>query len=123
MREKRLTCPFTGCEFTAMVDCEGNMYAIHPITGDMNKINYNRSIKKYNVQTQLFKHIETVTLTEAAELLEVSRQRISTIAKDGTIPPKTVNGQTVFILSDVLKYRDERKVGAPRKNQEALNGS
>ena len=116
MKEKILTCPFTGCQFTALEDADGNLYVKHPLTDDMNRVNYNCSIKKYNIPMQLFKHIETVTLVQAAEILEVTRQRMSMIAANNTIPAKTVNSQTVFILGDVLKYKETRKTGAPKKD-------
>lgn len=117
MKEILLTCPFTGCQFTATIDLDDNLYVKHPLTGEINKINYNRSIKKYNVPKSLFKPIETVTLAETAEILGVSRQRASAIGVSGVIAPKVVNGQTVFLLDDVLAYRDNRKVGAPARGE------
>lgn len=115
MREIILTCPFTGCEFSALIDADDNLYVNHPLTGEVNRINYNCSIKKYNISKQLFKHYSTVSLSEAAEILNVSRQRISAIALDGVIKPRTINGQTVFLLDEVLEYKENRKVGAPPK--------
>ena len=118
MQEIILTCPFTGVEFTALTDVTGNLYFNHPLTGKVCRVNYNCSIKKYNLPKEMLKHIETVTLTQTAEILEVSRQRVNTIAQTGIIKPKTVNGQTVFILDEVLDYKRNRKVGAPRKDAE-----
>ena len=117
MKEILLTCPFTGCQFTATIDLDNNLYVKHPLTGEINKINYNCSIKKYNVPKSLFKPVETVTLAETAEILGVSRQRASAIGVSGVIAPKVVNGQTVFLLNDVLAYRDNRKVGAPARGE------
>lgn len=115
MREIILTCPFTGVEFSALEYADGTLIVKHPLTGTLNRINWNGTIERYNIPRFLFKHISTVTLTEAAEILVVSRQRISQIAKDGVIPAKSVNGSTVFLLDDVLKYKETRKVGAPCK--------
>ena len=116
MKSLILTCPFTGVEFTALVDADNNLYVKNPLTNEDVRVNYNCSIKKYNIPANLFKHVDTVTLAQAAEILEVSRQRISAIALDNVIPAKSVNGQTVFVLSDVLKYKETRKTGAPRKD-------
>lgn len=116
MRETILTCPFTGCQFNALIDADDNLYVKHPLTGEVNRVNYNCSIKKYNVSKDLFKHIETVTLGQAAEILDITRQRMSAIAENNTIPAKNVNGQTVFVLSDVLQYKETRKTGRPRKD-------
>lgn len=115
MKEITITCPFTGVDFKALEDLCGNLYFKHPITGQDLKINYNSSIKRYNVPKNLFKHIETVSMSEAAEILEVSRQRASAIAATNVIKPVLVNGQQCFIKSDVLKYKQERKPGAPKK--------
>ena len=117
MKEIILTCPFTGVEFKATIDVDRNLYVKHPITGDVHKINYNRSIKRYNVPEQLFKHVETVTFSEAAQMLEVTRQRISAIASTGVIETFTVNGQSVFKREDVVKYKETRSPGAPKRSE------
>lgn len=121
MKEITLTCPFTGCEFTALEDLDKNIYFKHPLTGEDLRINYNRSIKKYNMPRKFFKHVETVDLAQAAEILDVTKQRISTIAMNNVIKPKNVNGKTVFLLSDVLEYKKNRKVGAPKKIVDTVN--
>lgn len=115
MKEILLTCPFTGAQFSATIDVNNNLYVTHPITNETHKINYNSSIKKYNLPAELLQWVETVSLGEAARILNVSRQRISAIAQNGTIQPRTVNGQTVFVLDDVLQYKETRKPGAPKK--------
>ena len=116
MQEVILTCPFTGVTFKALTDVTGNLYFNHPLTGEACRVNYNISIKKYNMPKEYLKHIETVTLAETAEILEITRQRVSTIAQTGVITPKTVNGQTVFLKDEVLEYKESRKVGRPRKD-------
>lgn len=115
MREITLTCPFTGVEFKALEYADGKIVLHHAITGEEIHMNWNCSCKRYNIPKNAFKHIETVTMSEAADILEVSRQRISKIAKEGTIKPHDVNGTTVFELADVLEYKKTRKVGAPFK--------
>ena len=115
MKEISLTCPFTGCAFTALQDANGNLYFVHPLTSESLRVNYNASIKRYNLEKGLLKRIETVTLIQAAELLGVSRQRVTTIAQTGVIKPRRVNGQTVLLLDDVIEYKHNRKVGAPVK--------
>ena len=117
MKEIILTCPFTGCTFNALQDADDNLYFVHPLTGETLRMNYNRNFRWYHLDKRLLKKVETVTLVKAAEILEVSRQRASAIAQTGVIAPKRVNGQTVFILDDVLKYKESRKVGAPPKEK------
>ena len=114
MNKVTLTCPFTGCEFEAEETHYGNYKITHPLTGE----NFLVGINIYDtieLNSDLFKHIDTVTLSEAAKILNVSRQRVSAIASKNVIPSKIVNNQTVFLLSDVIEYKRNRKPGAPRK--------
>lgn len=115
MKEITLTCPFTGCSFKALEDADDNVYFTHPLTGDVIKMNFNASIRRYNINRKAFRHIETVSLSEAANLLGVSRQRAGAIAASNVIKPYTVAGQTVFKLQDVLDYKETRRIGAPKK--------
>lgn len=117
MKEIILTCPFSGVEFTALETADHDIIARHALTGEEFKMTMNRSIKKYNLQREWFKHIETVTQVEAAEILDVSRQRVSKIAADGVIKSYTICGMRVFKLDDVLEYKQSRKVSAPSKEQ------
>ena len=115
MKEIKLTCPFTGVEFTALEDVNGNVYAKHALTGEDIKVNWNSSIKRYNIQKSAFKYRETVTPMQAAQMLDVSKQRISQIVQEQIIPVHTVNGSPVFLLADVEKYSKNRTVGRPKK--------
>lgn len=115
MKEIILTCPFTGVEFKAIEYLDGKIVCRHAITGEEIHMNWNSSINRYNIVKGAFKHINTVTMSEAAEILGVSRQRISKIAAEQTIMPHTIAGNTVFILDDILGYKEKRKVGAPCK--------
>lgn len=60
-------------------------------------------------------YIETVTPKQAQEILEVSKQRISQIVATNVIPMHRIAGQIVFRLDDVLRYKENRQVGAPKK--------
>lgn len=115
MKQVMLTCPFTGVEFSALEYADGSLLITHPLTGEQVKINWNGTVSRFNVPKNLFKHYGTVTMSEAAEMLGVSRQRITAIAKNGTIPPKLMNGSIIFLVSDVLDYKGTRKVGAPSR--------
>ena len=116
MKEITLTCPFTGVEFNALEMADGKLIVIHPLTGEQIQVNWNCTINRYNLQKQYFKHIETLTREQAQKILGVTHQRITQIIKDEIIPVHYVNGQPVFVADDVYRYRDNRKVGAPRKS-------
>ena len=115
MKELILTCPFTGAEFTAHEYPDGKIEFIHPLTGEALFVNWNCSIKKYNVPRMFFEHIETMTPNEAAKELDVTPQRISQIMKDEIIPVRYINNSPVFLAQDVHSYKKTRKVGAPKK--------
>lgn len=111
MKEITLTCPFTGLEFTAMECADGKLIVKHALTGEDIPINWNCSINRYNLQKSAFKHIETCTPAQAMEILDVTRQRIDQIIKNEIIPVHIINGNPLFVLSEVMEYKDTRKPG------------
>lgn len=113
--QERLTDPFTGERFVATFDSDNTMTATNPLTGQ----SYTFNIKGNTICIPLeyFEYIETVTFTDAAKMLDISRQRINKIAKDGIIPMYRLNGRRVFKLSDVIRYKRTRKVGKPAKEE------
>lgn len=112
-KQEKLTCPFTGERFKAVFNNDNTVRMTNPLTG----ASYSFKImgNAITIPLELFNYVETVTIQEAADILEVSKQRISAIAKNETIPTYQVGGKTVFKLSDVLKYKQLRKVGRPNK--------
>lgn len=113
MKELVLTCPFTGQEFTALEYADGRLLVKHPLTGEDIVVNWNCSCQRYYFPKKYLKHVETCNKEQAAEILDVSRQRIAQIVEAQTIPIHMVGGETVFLLSDVLAYKDTRKPGRP----------
>ena len=112
-RQEKLTDPFTGEKFIATFDSDNTMSVRNPLTGA--SYNFKISGNAICIPLKLFDYIETVTLTDAANILDISRQRINKIAKDGIIPVYKLNNKRVFKLSDVLRYKQMRKVGKPSK--------
>lgn len=115
MKEKILTCPFTGIEFTATELADGKLVFTHPLTGEQLQMNWNSSINRYKVPKGYFRHIETMTREQVQKALEVSHQRVTQIIANETIPVHIINGTPMFLAEDVYDYKDNRKVGAPRK--------
>lgn len=114
-KQEKLTCPFTGAKFEAIFSNDNTVSMINPITGE--RYDFKIRGNAITVPLELFCYIETVTYAQAAEILEVSHQRISKIGIDKTLPTYTVNGRKVFKLSDILRYKELRKVGKPTKEQ------
>lgn len=112
-RQEKLTSPFTGNKFVGTFDGENHLHVTNPLTG----ASYDFKIhgNAITIPLELFNYIETVSFKEAEKILEVSQQRISKIAKDNVIPTYKVNGKKCFKLSDIIRYKNLRKVGKPTK--------
>lgn len=107
------TCPLTGSSFTAILE-DGKMTVTNPITDEIRV--YEVRDGMVLIPENLFSHIPTMTPKDASETLEVSLQRINQLAKSGKILPHYICGNMRFIKSDVLRYREQRKNGRPRKD-------
>lgn len=116
MKKIMLTCPFTGIPFEALRSADGSLIAQNPITGENMRIGYNEPNRRYLIDDRLFKHIEVVSASQAAEILGISRARISKIIKDDIIPHYKTNGKYMLRLDDVMLYADNRTVGRPKED-------
>lgn len=106
------TCPFTGVEFEAMKDQIGNLHVINPLTGEKTRIAYVPLSNSYALRAEHFDHIETVTPTEAAEIIGVSKPRISALCQSGQLKNVTVGNSVIISKDSAIEYRDsERKAG------------
>lgn len=98
------TCPFTGGNFKLIMrrDQDTKITFYHALTGEQ----FNMEIKDGNVIIPLaaFNEIETVTLNKAAQMLGVTKQRVSKLIKDGKIDALKVNGRYSVITSSVREY-------------------
>ena len=112
MEKVFLTCPFSGVEFQGFKH-NGKLHFSHPLLHEMFSVSVENG--KIIIPESLFTHVETITPNDAMDLLGVSRQRISQLVNDDVIPSHMVNGQPVFIKSDVVEYAQNRKAGRPRK--------
>lgn len=112
MEKIMLTCPFTGVEFEAMKDQLGNVFTRHAITGESIRLAYIPSTRMYSAPTEAFRHVKTITPSDAAELIGISKSRVSTLCQSGRLKSVTI-GNSVFISEDsAIEYRDsERKAG------------
>lgn len=115
MVKRTFTCPFTGVNFDTLESAEGNIIAHHPITGETMRLAFNHELNSYLLPREYMKFTETVSSTEAADILQVSRARISKIVADNVIPHFIVNGKAMFCKSDIMEYAETRTVGRPAK--------
>ena len=118
MKQVLLTDPFTGIDFTAIRYDDKTIIAIHPLTGETIRLPYDFEHNAFMLPAYVMKHIDAVTLTEAAEELEVSLQRVSNACKSGKIAMKTLpNGSKMILRDDLRNYKENRKIGRPKKEQ------
>lgn len=117
MKKITITCPFTGVEFKALESADGALIVNNPLTGENMHIRIDHHTHEYLIDTRLFNHVETVTQAQAADLLEVSRARVSAIVKENIIPHYQVAGSNVFLKKDLLDYVETRAVGRPKDVQ------
>ena len=113
MKKTTLTCPFTGLQFDATIDKWGNLIVNNKVTGENFRMFYDMSSNTYIMPSDQFSNTEIVSSVEAADILGISRARISKIAKDNVIPHFSANGKNMFLKRDIIEYRDNRSVGRP----------
>lgn len=108
-----LTCPFTGIEFDAGQFNDGKLICVNPLTNQVFEFDYDVRKRTFTINAELFNRVRTCTQAQAMEILGITRQRVNAIVKNQTIPVHRVNDKDVFLLSDVLEYKQARKVGKP----------
>lgn len=67
------------------------------------------------VDKETRQEIKLVYIYDAAKILDVSKQRISQLVKDGILEIYNVYGLPFFKLTDIENYAKTRKVGRPAK--------
>ena len=67
------------------------------------------------VDQETRQEIKLVYIYDAAKILDVSKQRISQLVKDGILDIYNVYGLPFFKLTDIENYAKTRKVGRPAK--------
>ena len=121
MYRKILTCPLTGVEFEVAVN-EPDLVPFakatthHPLLHEPVDMYVNERFELC-IPLKHFAHIETLTRAEAAELLGVSRQRITQILSENIIDSHIVNNSVLFKKEDIIDYMNGRKIGRPRKEE------
>lgn len=67
------------------------------------------------VDSETKEEMQLVYIYDATSILNVSKQRISQLAKDGILEIYNVYGLPFFKKSDIENYAKTRKVGRPAK--------
>ena len=116
MKPVSITCPFTGITVKAMESGDKTLFFRNAITREEIMCPYDYISDCYSIPAEMLtQKYDLVSMTHAAYILGVTRQRMTQIARDETIKPLVVGGKTMFARDDVLEYKNKRKVGAPKK--------
>ena len=107
MKSITLICPFTGVEFEALQSEDGKDYIFtNPLTGQTLQA---KDGKINTTVAELFAtQKKSVSPAKAAEMLGVTRQRITQLLREGKLPYYLVNGSKRILENDVLEYRKNR---------------
>lgn len=111
-----MTDPFSGIDFRAVQESDFTIIAIHPLTGEAIRMQYDSNTKTFMLPAHVFDQVETLTFSEAAKELNVSRARVSAAVKNGRLPFKQLpNGSKMILKSDLESYNETKTIGRPRK--------
>lgn len=105
MERIMITCPFTGVPFEAIRYTDGRIIATNAITGEDMHITYNAPIKRYMFDEKYFHAEKMLTLQECADLLGISRARVSVLAKQDRLKAVKPSAQMYISLNSVLQYK------------------
>ncbi len=108
MKKVTKTDPFTGLQFSAEEYADGSISMRLPFIGSYS-LEYSPSCDGYVIPRYLFDKRETYGLNEAASILGVSKQRVSTLCRNGTLRSTKAGGIMLIDAMSVLEYREKRK--------------
>lgn len=113
MQNVKFTCPLTGAEFNATAEDDGSLSVTNPITGNIE--NYRIQNNKICIPIGAFDHVPMIDETQAAKMLNVTKQRINFMAKNKQLHSCIIGGRRFYRESDILNYKKQRKTGRPKK--------
>lgn len=118
MHKTMITSPMTGLPVEAYKDAE-TLSFVNPISGMMVDMRYNALKNVYEIPAVFTQYVALMTVESAAEYLDVSRQRVCKLIKDGRIKAVKHGLTQRPIESSVRAYAEsERKSGRPHGSAE-----
>ena len=114
-----ITDPFTGLEVHATHMQDNSLVISTPFDGTIT-LPYDQMSDTYKISANIFRHRNTMTLSETAKYLGVSRMYVSRMCSDGTLKAAKINGAMVIDSSSVQVIR-ERKSTHVRSDHKVAN--
>ena len=105
MKFKTMTEPFNGTEINVLEFEDGSILFDIAFEGESCSMPYNKELDAYMIPASLFKHRDVVTLTQAANILSVSKTRVSKLCAKNQIKNHKVCGAVLVDWNSLDSYK------------------
>lgn len=111
---RRFSCPMTGIEFSGIVNDENGSIMIKPPFTD-SPIKLKIEDGELRIPLSLYDYRPVMTVPEAAEELEISRQRIMQLIQMRRLRAFYIHHKPYVLKDEVLNYKSSRRTGRPKR--------
>jgi excisionase family DNA binding protein len=105
MNIKTYSEPITGLDFQGLTDDQGNINVETAFNG-VCRIMYDEASGTYTLPAYLLQHRPTLTLTECAAFLGVSKVRVSRMCSNGRLKAVKMRGSLVIDLASAESVKE-----------------
>lgn len=106
MHRSVISDPFTGLDLQAVEYANGNLQVETPWGKPLAMV-FDPVAHTFTIDASAFRHRETCTLAQAAQILGVSRMRVSCMCSTGILTAAKINGVMVIDYDSVMKERNK----------------
>lgn len=110
MQFKKFSDPFHGCEFSALEFDDKSILFDNAFDHESCALGYNEELDAYVIPAKLLNHRATVSLVQAAEILNVSKARVSALCAKGQLKHEKVNGVMLIEWASLDEYAQARQI-------------
>lgn len=108
MKLKKFSNPFDGQEIN-VAQFEDNSFVFDmAFSHESIPVAYNEELDCYAIPARCFKYVHTLSLQETAEVLDVSKMRVSALCSKGQLRHTKVNGIIRIEYDSILEYQEVR---------------
>ena len=108
MKLKKLCNPFTGHELNVAEFEDGSFVFDKAFDHETIAVGYDKEHDLYMIPARAFKMVYSVSLVDAANILGVSKMRVSAMCAKGQLQYTKVNGVLQIAYDSIIDYRDKR---------------
>lgn len=108
MKLEKMGDPFTGQEID-VVKFEDGSYAFDlAFSHETVAVAYNKELDAFAIPAKCFEYVHTLSLQEAADMLQVSKMRVSTLCAKGQLQHTKINGIIRIKYDSIVQYQNKR---------------